>query len=242
VVNEIPLNPSTSMVVVPKVPILTPIWPLVPTQPIVKNPFGSLFGTHGCNYHSIPSVSNPFSLGMPNMTSQLSFSILANDENTSIGSGGTDPLHTPLSFGGGNIPQTTPMIGSQPPFPLGSNTSLNAPRWSTQLSEQANSYISSFLPSSSMSIPMKTFVMKNPPLSSEFFPKGIMFHAMGNPYLGATLVWDKFYNPHKPVNWKSYAKNQRDYENYLNNSYVKKSYETYSRNKNYFGSLSNEVE
>jgi len=122
------------------------------------------------------------------------------------------------------------------------HTSLNAPRWSTQLRWQANSYISSFPLSSSTSILMKTFVMTNPPLSSELSPKRILFHAMGNPYLGATPVWDKFYNPHKPVNCKSYAKNQRKYANYLNNNYPKKCYEAYSRNQNNFRSLSNEVE
>jgi hypothetical protein len=117
---------------------------VVSTQPIVTNPFGSLFGTPGYNSQSIPSVSNPFSFGMPNMTSQLSSSIPANNENPSLGPGGMAPPHTPLSFGGGHIPQTTPTVGSQPPFPPGSNPSLNAPGWSTQLGGQATSYIHPF--------------------------------------------------------------------------------------------------
>jgi hypothetical protein len=129
------------MVVVPEVPILTPTQPVVSTQPIVMNPFGSLFGMPGYNSQSIPSVSNPFSFGMPNMTSQLSSSIPVTNANPSFGPGGMAPLHTPLSFGGGHIPQMNPMVGGQPPFSFGSNPSLNAPGWSTQPGGQVTSYI-----------------------------------------------------------------------------------------------------
>jgi hypothetical protein len=44
VVNGTPSTPSTTSVVVTEVPFLTPIWPMDAMQPIVMNPFGSLFG------------------------------------------------------------------------------------------------------------------------------------------------------------------------------------------------------
>jgi hypothetical protein len=69
VVNGTPSTPSTTMVVVLEVPIITHIHPMVATQPIVTNPFGYLFGMPGYNAHSIPSVCNTFSFGMSNMTS-----------------------------------------------------------------------------------------------------------------------------------------------------------------------------
>jgi hypothetical protein len=68
VVNGTLVTPSAAMVVVSEVPILTPNWPMVSTQPIVRNPFKSPFGMPGFNAQSIPLVSNPFSFGMPNMT------------------------------------------------------------------------------------------------------------------------------------------------------------------------------
>jgi hypothetical protein len=66
------------------------------------------------------------------MTSQLSSSIPTTNANPSFGPGGMAPPHTPLSFGGGHIPQMNPTVGGQPPFSSGSNPSLNAPGWSTQ--------------------------------------------------------------------------------------------------------------
>jgi hypothetical protein len=54
IVNGTPSTPSTTMVVVSEVPVITPIQPMVATQPIVTNPFGSLFGTPRiqCSVHS----------------------------------------------------------------------------------------------------------------------------------------------------------------------------------------------
>ena len=43
VVNGTPLNPSTTMVLVPEIPVLTHTHPMVSTRPIEINPFGSLF-------------------------------------------------------------------------------------------------------------------------------------------------------------------------------------------------------
>jgi hypothetical protein len=104
------------MVVVLEVPIITPIQPMVATQLIVTNSFGSIFGTPRYNTQSIPMTSSPFSYGMSNVTSQFFSSILVNNTNPSIGIGGMASLHIPLSFGGAHIPQTTPTAGSLPPF------------------------------------------------------------------------------------------------------------------------------
>jgi hypothetical protein len=102
--NGTPSTPSNTMVVVLKVPVITPIWLVVSTQPMVMNLFGSLFGTPRYNARSIPSIYNPFSFGMLNMASQLSSSIPANNTNPSIGPGAMAPLHIPLSFGEAHIP------------------------------------------------------------------------------------------------------------------------------------------
>jgi hypothetical protein len=104
VVNGIHSTPSTTSVVMLEVPVITPIQPMVAKKPIVTNPFGSLCGTPEYNSQSIPSVSNPFSFGMPNMESQFLSSVPANNTNPSIGLGGMDPMHIPLSFGGAHIP------------------------------------------------------------------------------------------------------------------------------------------
>jgi len=173
--------PSTTIVVVLEVLVITPFRPMVSTQPILTNHFGSLFAMPRYNAHSIPSVSIHFSFGMSNMTLQISSSIPTNNINPSIGPGSMDPQHIPLSFGGAHITQTTPTVGSQPPFPLGSNPSLNALGWSNQSCRQDTSYIPSFPPSSSTSILTNTFGMTNPPLSSGFPPGGGQFHTMGNP-------------------------------------------------------------
>jgi hypothetical protein len=49
VANGTPSTPSTTTVVVPEVPVITLVRPVVGTQPIVMNPFWSLFGSSGYN-------------------------------------------------------------------------------------------------------------------------------------------------------------------------------------------------
>jgi hypothetical protein len=169
---------------------------MVDMQPIVMSPFGPLFGTHRYNSQSIPLFSNPFSFRMPNMTSQFSSSILVKNTNPSFVLGGMPPLHIPLSFGGAHIPLTNPTTGSQPSFPLGSNPSLNAPRWSNQPSGQVTSYVPSFTPSSSKLIPTNMFGTTNPPLSFGFPPVGIHFHNMVTIHPGGPLAKGNVSNPH----------------------------------------------
>jgi hypothetical protein len=77
IVNSTPSTPSTTMVVVSEVPIITHVHPIVNAQPIAMILFGSLCHSLGYNIQSIPTASSPFSYGMPNFTSQLSSSIPA---------------------------------------------------------------------------------------------------------------------------------------------------------------------
>jgi hypothetical protein len=71
IVNITPLTPSTTMVVVLEVSIITASRPIVNAQPIATNPFVSLGHSPGYNVKSIPMASNPFSYGMSNFTSQF---------------------------------------------------------------------------------------------------------------------------------------------------------------------------
>jgi hypothetical protein len=145
---------------------------MVSTQPIMTNPFGSIFGTPRYNTYSIPIIPIPFSYGMSNMTSQLSSSIPFMNTNPSIVLQGMAPPHIPLSFGGTHIPQKNPMARIQPPFHPSFNPSLNSPGWSNQSSGQVVAYVLSSTPTSSTLILTNTFGMTNPPLSSEFTPGG----------------------------------------------------------------------
>jgi hypothetical protein len=159
IVNDTPLTHSTTMVVVSKVPIITLVCPVLNSQPIATNPFGSLCHSSGYNIEYIPMASSHFSFGMPNFTSQFSSSILAYNPNTSIGLGCMATSHTPFSFG-------------FLPFHLGSNPSPNDPRWSGQPGRPVDAYSPSFKYTSSASILTNTFSMMNPPLSSGFTPRG----------------------------------------------------------------------
>jgi hypothetical protein len=100
IVNGNPSTPATTMVVVQEAPIINVAHPIVNTQPIATNPFGSLGHSPSYNVQSIPMASSPFPYGMPNFTSQFSNSIPAACPNASIGLGGTTPPYTPFSFGG----------------------------------------------------------------------------------------------------------------------------------------------
>jgi hypothetical protein len=49
IVNGTPSTPSTTMVLASEVPIITLFCPIVNTQPIATNPFGSLYHSSGDN-------------------------------------------------------------------------------------------------------------------------------------------------------------------------------------------------
>jgi hypothetical protein len=199
IVNGTPLTPSTIIIVVSKVPIITSTRPIVNNQPIATNPFGSLFHSLGYNVQSIPMASSHFSYGMSNFTSQFSTSILVVGMNTSIGLEGTTPTHTPFSFGGTHVLQMTPTVIVFPPFNPMSNHVPNASRWSNQPGRQATSYGLYFTPTSSVSILTNTFGMTNPPLSSGLTSGGVHFHNLGNPQPGSTPAGGSFYNPHMEI-------------------------------------------
>jgi hypothetical protein len=199
IVNGTPSTPSTTMVVVLEVHIITNVRPIVNTQHIAANPFGSLFHSLGYNIQSIPMASSPFSYGIQNFTSQFSSSILVSSLNTSIGIGGTTPPHTPFSFGGSHVPQTNAIVGGLPPINLGSNLGPNAFGWSNQPGGQAIAYSPSFTPTSSIPILGNMFGMRNPPLSSGFTPGGGQFHTLGNPHSRTHSIQGIFYNPHQNI-------------------------------------------
>jgi hypothetical protein len=89
-ISGIPSTPSSSMVWVLEAPSSSASQPMSSTRPMGMNPFGFLFGMSNHDSQSIPSASNPFSFGMPDMTSQLSSSISTTNMNPSFGSGGTN--------------------------------------------------------------------------------------------------------------------------------------------------------
>jgi hypothetical protein len=162
---------------------------------MATNPFGSLRHSPSYNVQSILMASSPFSYGMLNFTSQFSTSIPVVGLNTSIGLRSTTPPHTPFSFGGTHVPQTTPAVGGFPPFNPGSNHVPNASGWSNQPGRQAIAYGMSFTPTSYVPIPANTFGMTNPHVSTGFTSGGGHFHTLGNPQLGATSAGGRFYNP-----------------------------------------------
>jgi hypothetical protein len=65
---------------------------------------------------------------MTNMMSQLSSSIPMVNVNIIFGPRGMDSLYSPLSFGGGHIPQMNPTIRGWSPLYSETNPSLNVPR------------------------------------------------------------------------------------------------------------------
>jgi hypothetical protein len=83
-ISGIPSTPSSSMVGVSEIPTSNTTQHVGCTQPIGTNPFGYLFGMLGYNSQSIPSVSNTFYFGIPNMTSQISSSIPVANANSSF--------------------------------------------------------------------------------------------------------------------------------------------------------------
>jgi hypothetical protein len=197
IVNGTPSTPSTTMVFLLEAPIINVAYPILNSQPISTNPFGSLGHSLGYNVQSILMASIPFSYGMPNFTSQFSNSTPVVGPHASIGIGGTTPPYTLFSFGGSQIPQTTPTMGGIPSFNTGSNTIAFG--WSNQPSRQASSQVLSFTLTSSILIMTNTFGMTNPPLSSRFTPGVGQFHTLGNPQPGATPVGGIFYNPHHNI-------------------------------------------
>ena len=114
----------------------------------------------------MPWASNPFSFYMLGMTSHLSSSVSSSYVNPSFGSWGMMPPYSPFVFGGGHIPQPTPMVGGWNPPSYGTNPSFSFPGSSTQMVGPSNSYIRSIYLYFILHVPMNTFLMENLPLFS----------------------------------------------------------------------------
>jgi hypothetical protein len=192
IVNGTPSTPTTTMVVVPEEPIITTTRPIVNAQFIASNPFGSPGHSPGYNVQYIPMASSPFSYGMPNFTSQFSNVIPVVGPNASIGIGGTTLPYTSFSFGGSQIPQMIPNMGGIPAFNPGSNPLASG--WNNKPGGQASTQVSSYTPTSSVSILTNMFCMRNSPLSSGFKSGGGQFHALGNPQHRSNPARGNFYN------------------------------------------------
>jgi hypothetical protein len=190
IVSDTTSTPSTTMVLLSEASIIIVAHPIVNTQPIAMNPFGTLCHSPSYIVQSIPMASSPFFYAMLNFTSQFSNSIPAAGTNVSIGLGGTTPPYTPFSFGGTHVPQTTPTVRGIPPFNLGSNPVSSG--WSNQSGGQDTAHVPYFTPTSSILIPTNTFGMTNPPLSSGFTLRGGQFQTLGNPQPGPTPTGEIF--------------------------------------------------
>jgi hypothetical protein len=196
-VNGTPSTLATSMVVVPEAPIITMAWPIVNSQATTSIPFWSLGNSLGDNFQSIPMASSPFSYGMPNFTSQFSNSIPNVGPNSSIGIEGNTPPYTHFSFGGSQVPQTTPNMGDIPVFNPGSNPPAFG--WRNQPGGKSLAQIPSYNHTSSVQILTNTFGVMNPPLSFRFPLGRGQFYALGNPQPKSNLVGGNFYNPQQNI-------------------------------------------
>jgi hypothetical protein len=170
IVNGTPLTPATTVVVVLEAPIITMDRHIVNTQYLASKPFGSLGHSPGYNVHSNPMASDPFSNGMTKFTSHFVNSIRVVGPNYSIGIGGTTPPYTPFLFVGSQIHQTNPNMGGIHVFNPGYNPL--ASWWNNQPREQDSTQVSSYAPTSSMSILTNIFGMTNQPIYSRFTPRG----------------------------------------------------------------------
>jgi hypothetical protein len=183
VISGVPSTPLSSMVWILEAPSSNATQPMVSAQPMGTNPFVFPYGMPNHSTQSIPSATNPFSYGMPDMTSHFSSSVSLSHVNPSFGSGGMMPPYTPFSFGGGHIPQSNPTVGGWNPPSSGPNPSFTFPGSSAQMGGPSTSYISSIIPSSTMSIPMNNFIMVNLPLSSGVSSGGSHFIVWETPYM-----------------------------------------------------------
>jgi hypothetical protein len=105
------------------------------------------------------------------------------------------PPYSPFVFGGGHIPQPTPMVGGWNPPSFGPNPSFTFLGESTQMGGPSTYYILSIYPSSTMSIPMNSFLMADLLLSSDVSSRGSQFYSMGNPLHGVPSSGGNMY-PH----------------------------------------------
>jgi hypothetical protein len=87
----------------PMTPLVSATQPMVSTHSMGMNPFVFLSGTPNHIPTEIPWASDPFSFGMPKMTSHFSSSVSSYFVNPIFESGGMMPPYSPFAFGGGHI-------------------------------------------------------------------------------------------------------------------------------------------
>jgi hypothetical protein len=154
---------------------------MVSDQAKGMNPFVLPSSMMNNSTHSRPWASNPFSFGIPNMTSHLSSSISTAHVNPSFRYGCMTPPYTPCLFGGGHIPQPNPMVGGWNPSSSGPNPCYTFLGWSAQMGCASTYYNPFIYPSSTILSPMNTFIMKNLTLTSGVSSVESQFYSMGNP-------------------------------------------------------------
>ena len=99
VISGIPSIPSSSTMGVSEISTFSATQPVSSNQTKRTNPLRSLFGMPREYSQSIPSASNPFSFGMPDMMLQISSFASTTNVNPSFGSGGMTPPYGTFSFG-----------------------------------------------------------------------------------------------------------------------------------------------
>jgi hypothetical protein len=129
------------------------------------------------------------------MNSHLSSFVSSSHVNPSFGSGGMTPPYTPFSFGGGNIPQPTPMVGGWNHPSSRPNLSYTFPGSIAQIGRLSTSYISFVYPYSTMHVPKNAFLMENLPLTFGVSSRGSHFYSMRNPFHGVPSSTRNIY-PH----------------------------------------------
>jgi hypothetical protein len=162
----------------PVTPSVSATQPMVFSHSMGTNHFVFLSGTLNHDTQPIPWASNPFYFGMIDMSFHFPSSISSSYVNPSFGSGGMMPPFSPFSFGGGHIPQTTPMVGGWNTSSSRLHTSFSILGSSAQIDDPFTYYISSIYPSSSMPIPMNSFLMVDILLSSGVSYGGNHFYSM----------------------------------------------------------------
>jgi hypothetical protein len=149
--------------------------PMMSTHFMGMDPSTSHYGMKNYNTQSTPWVSNHFSHGMLDMSSQFPSSVSPPYANTSFGSGSMMPpypslfgrshiLQTPLTVGGWNVPSYKSTMKEV----------------SAQLRNHSTCYTPYTYPSSAMLVPTNTFPMADLHLAYGVSSEGNYFYSMGN--------------------------------------------------------------
>jgi hypothetical protein len=179
----------------PATPLVSATHPMVFYHSMGMNTFVFLSGPSNHDTQPIPWASNPFSFGMPEMSSYSPSSVSSSYVNPSFGYGGMMHPYSPFSFGGSHIQQPNIMVGGWNTPSYGPNPSFSFPGSSAQMGGPSTYYILSIYPSSAMAVPMNDFIMTELLLSSGVSSRGSQFYSMGNSLHGVSSSRGNIY-PH----------------------------------------------